>query len=48
MEDDRRHYSSKISCHRQAVNPAGQELKDWVGNLDPWVYKGVCRKPEPG
>lgn len=40
MEDDRRHYSSKISCHSQAIDPAGQELKGCVGNWDPWVYEG--------
>lgn len=40
MEDDRRHCSSKISCHSRAINPAGQKLKEWVGNRDPWVCKG--------
>jgi len=45
MEDDRRHYSAKISCHSQAINPAGQELEEQVGNPDPWVYKGPIGSP---
>lgn len=48
MEDDRRHYSSKISCHSQAVNLAGQELNRWVGDQDPWVYEGPQSKPGKG
>lgn len=48
MEDDRRHYSSKISCHSQTVNLAGQELKGWVGNQDPWVYEGSKSKQGKG
>ena len=42
MEDDRRHYSPQISCHSQAVNPAGQ--KDWLGTRTP----GSARSPGEG
>lgn len=48
MEDDRRHYSSEISCHSQAINPVGQELKEWVGNQDPWVSEGPIARPKEG
>lgn len=48
MEDDRRHYSSKISCHSQAINLAGQELEGWVENQDPWVYEAPKSKRGKG
>lgn len=45
MEDDRRHYSSKISCHSQAVNPVGQELQEGAGDWDPWVCEWPMERP---
>lgn len=48
MEDDRRHYSPKISCHSRAINLAGQELKGWVGIQDPWVCEGPESKQGEG
>lgn len=46
MEDDRRHYSPKISCHSQIVNPAGQELEEWLGTetLGLWGTWGKARE----
>lgn len=43
MEDDRRHYSPKISCHSQIVNPVGQELKEWLGTETLGLW-GTCGK----
>lgn len=43
MEDDRRHYSPKISCHSQTVNPIGQELKEWLGTETQGLW-GTCGK----